>query len=72
MILCFLEILKKSANFLQLSATPEASSITIRRSIKIFSPKTESFILSIKSLVLSLNFSIKSTSSSGSLMFLWN
>ena len=56
----------KVCKFLQLLAIPETSPITIRQSIESFSPKTELFSLFVISLVLSLNFSINDTRSSGS------
>ena len=64
--LYFLQIVKNSTNFLQLSAIPEMLSITIRRSIETLSPKPELFSLFVMSLVLSLNFSIHDTISSDS------
>ena len=56
--LFFLETVRNSANFLLVSAIPETSSMTIRRSIEVFSPKLELLSLVSISLVLSLNFSI--------------
>ena len=56
--LFFLETVRNSANFLLMSAIPEASSMTIRRSIEVFSLKPELLSLVSISLVLNLNFSI--------------
>ena len=63
----FLETVKKFANFLDMSATPEKSSITIRRSIFLLSPSKEftSFSSGI-SCVLNLNVWINESRSSGS------
>ena len=61
-------LLKKSANFLQLSAKPETSSITIRGGlITFFSPYIESILsLSSELSVRSLNSSISSLKESTS------
>ena len=56
--LFFLETVRNSANFLLMSAIPETSSMTIRRSIEVFSLKPELLSLVSISLVLNLNFSI--------------
>ena len=63
----FLETVKKFANFLEMSATPETLSITIRQFMFLFSPNKEftSFSSGI-SWVLNLNVSINESSSSGS------
>ena len=56
--LFFLETVRNSANFLLMSAIPETSSMTIRRSIEVFSLQPELLSLVSISLVLNLNFSI--------------
>ena len=58
--LYFLQTVKNYVNFLQMSAIPEIFSMTIRRSIEIFSPKPELLSLVTTSLVLGLYFSINS------------
>ena len=67
-IYIFFLLLKKSANFLQLSAKPETSSITIRGGlITFFSPYIESILsLSSELSVRSLNSSISSLKESTS------
>ena len=56
--LFFLETVRNSANFLLMSAIPETSSMTIRRSIEVFSLKPGLLSLVSIPLVLNLNFSI--------------
>ena len=64
----FLETVKKLAKFLETSATPETSSITISRSSFLFLPNElfTLFLSMISSCDRSLKVSIKESSSSGS------